>query len=863
MLKKTIIGVIVLILILSSVYFYFHTQNEEEHEKVSGMFNVLKFWNLSRAYPEKTIPDAAHYRAYQFSKQALKKQLAANDEVPPWKALGPHNMGGRTLAVVFNPLNPNTIYAGAASGGLWRSCSGGVGASAWEYIPTGYPVLGVSTIAIAPDDSNTIYIGTGEVYNYQDAGTGAAVRITRGTYGIGILKSTDGGKSWAPSLDWSYNQQHGIWMIKINPLNPKTIWAATTEGVYKSLDAGANWQKVHEVIMATDLVIHPVDTNTVIVACGNFYSDGHGIYRTTDGGATWNRAKGDLPAVFGGKALLAIAPSSPNVVYASIGNSYGEDNATWLCMSMDSGENWYIVSQEDYSQYQGWFAHDVAVDPTSHLNLITVGIDIWKSESAGMRLKQKSVWYNYYVAPTPPGAPEGTTNYSHADHHDVQYHPTDPNIVYFATDGGIFRSINGGETFEGCNGGYQTVQFYNGFSCSQQDSNLAMGGLQDNATVIYRGTSAWDKWVVGGDGCWTAISARNDNVMYGSSQYLRVLKSTNKGKNWSGVGIPDLGETVFVAPFILGIDNPDVMYAGMTVITRSTDAGQSWAETNNGAPLDGNPPLVMAISHQNSDVLYVGTAPIYNPLGVFRTTDGGATWKNITASLPERFPGDLCVDPNNDLNVYIALMGFGSSHVFKSKDGGDTWEDIGLGLPDVPASAVIVDPDYPEHIYIGNDLGVYVSRDDGYTWMEFIDGLPDAVIAMDLQISPTNRMLRVATHGNGAYERKLLEPLPAKVAQPPAVQQTFKLDQNFPNPFNASTRISYSLAEPSVVRVRIINSLGQLVKVLVDNEHQAEGRHQIIWDGTDANGNYVAAGTYIYQLQTNKFSKSRQMSFIK
>ncbi|NIW79968.1 MAG: hypothetical protein GWN16_11135, partial [Calditrichae bacterium] len=128
----------------------------------------------------------------------------------------------RTLVVEFNPQNPNTIFAGSASGGLWRSYSAGRGADAWEYVPTGFPVLGVSSIAFVPGDSNTFYIGTGEVYNYQNVGTDPAYRSTRGSYGIGILKTTDGGQTWSKSLDWSYNQQHGVWAVEVNPLNPNT-----------------------------------------------------------------------------------------------------------------------------------------------------------------------------------------------------------------------------------------------------------------------------------------------------------------------------------------------------------------------------------------------------------------------------------------------------------------------------------------------------------------------------------------------------------------------------------------------------------------------------------------------------------------
>lgn len=860
--KITIPIMFVLIAVASLLLFYHNFQ--QKPAKISGAFKALNLWGRQRAYPNADIPNVSHFAAYKLAKQTLKKSQAQAAAVEPWKSIGPHNNGGRTLAVVFNPQNPNTIYAGSASGGLWRSYSAGVGAQAWEYVPTGYPVLGVSTIAIAPDDSNTIYIGTGEVYNYQTGDTGAAYRITRGSYGMGILKTTDGGLTWAPSLDWSYNQKHGIWAIRINPENSNTVWAATTEGTYHSYDAGFTWSHVHDVIMANDLLINPADTNIVMVTCGNLFSEGHGLYRSTDGGQTWTRKTDGLPDRFGGKALLAVAPSAPQNVYVSIGNSYGPNNATWLCSSFDSGETWNIVSEEDYSLWQGWFSHDVAVDPTMPLNVITAGIDIWKSQAGGIKLEQKSVWWATTPGPVPPGASEGPPYYSHADHHDIVFHPTDPNIIYFANDGGVFRSLDGGETFEGCNGGYQTVQFYNGFSCSQQDSNLAMGGLQDNGTIVYRGTTTWDRNVVGGDGCCSAIDAKNDRYMYASWQNLSLMKSTDRGRNFRRISVPGTnGPTAFVAPYVVAYDDPRVLYAGRDVVFKSTTRGSGWQATNGGVALDGNPVLVIAISHQSSDVVYAGTAPGENPPGVFRTTNGGDEWVDITGNLPDRFPGDLTVDPTDDSIVYITFFGFGSAHVFKSTDSGDNWEDISVGLPDLPTLSIAIDPEYPRNIYIGNDLGVYVSRFGGTAWEDFNDGLPDAIIAMDLVISPANRKLRVATHGNGAYERDLLDGIPAGLSENDTPMLDFTLQQNYPNPFNPNTQISFSLTKSTRVSLKIFNTLGQHVKTLVDNELKNTGKHQVVWDSTDKNGTPVAAGTYIYHLRAGHNNLSRKMTLTK
>ena len=234
------------LLIMAIVIFIFFFSPEQpripsfdKELQVSGARRALDMLSDIRAYPNKKLPDVGFFKAYEFSKRSLRKR-GAGIQVQPWRAIGPHNIGGRTLAVALNPMNPTTIYAGSASGGLWRSYSGGSGANAWQKVPTGFPVLGVSSIAIAPNDSNTIHIGTGEVYGSPESFPGiVGDRTTRGSYGIGILKTSDGGQTWIKSLDWTLNQRRGVQALAIDPLDSNTIWAATTEGTYKSTDAGS------------------------------------------------------------------------------------------------------------------------------------------------------------------------------------------------------------------------------------------------------------------------------------------------------------------------------------------------------------------------------------------------------------------------------------------------------------------------------------------------------------------------------------------------------------------------------------------------------------------------------------------------
>jgi photosystem II stability/assembly factor-like uncharacterized protein len=828
-------------------------------KNISGAYDALNFWTMARAYPNDDIPNIARYAAFE---QARLNKLYKTEKLKTtnqWQTIGPHNKGGRTNAIAFNPQNPSTMYLGSASGGLWRSYTGGVGVDGWHYVPTGIPVLGVSTIAIEPNDSNTIYIGTGEVYNYDAGGTGAAYRNTRGTYGIGILKTTDGGTTWTKSLDWSYQQQRGIWAVKINPLNPNTVWAATTEGTYRSYDAGTTWTLVHDVVMVMDLIINPVDTNIVITGNGNFASTGFGLYRTSDGGISWAHITSGLPSYFEGKIQLDIYKANPDIVYASIGHGFfvGYNNASWFCRSTDAGVNWEVRSTTDYSKWQGWFSHDVAIDQSNPDNLIIIGIEVYKSTNGGSTIVQKST-AGVSTGTTPPiGGQEGGPTYVHSDAHDVKQHPTDFNTYYIATDGGIFRTIDFGETFSSHNGRYQTTQFYNGTSSSQTDSLKTMGGFQDNSTDIYSGDLAWFRAPVGGDGSWTGIDAANDNIMFASSQGLNMSRSSNGGNNFSNISPPGSNITTFIAPYKLFIQDGNFIYAGRDRIYKSINGGGNWTTTNNGNVLDGNPALAMDISYQTSNKVYVGTAPYQTRSGLFRTTNGGTGWDNITGTLPDRFPADIAVDPNDDDIVYVTFYGFGTGHVYKSTNSGDIWTDISDNLPDVPTPAVIVDLNNSDHVYIGTDIGVFVSTDGGGNWQDFNDGLPDAVQGMDLNITYANNVIRVMTHGNGGYERKLLSQIPVGLDPDPPVVSSFKLEQNYPNPFNPGTVINWQVPVNGFVSLKVYDVLGNEIAVLV-NEEKTAGSYQ-----TEFNASNLSSGTYFYRIESGSFVQTRKMILLK
>lgn len=724
------------------------TNEEKEHESgTSGALYALDFWNRSRAYPGHELPPSAFFSAYSKAKQKARHLPHVLTAGSVWNPIGPFNLQGRSLAIAVNPQNSNTIYVGTASGGLWRSHSMGLNGD-WQRVPLGYPVLGISAIIIDPADSNTMSIGTGEVYGYQSTAGGLVIRTTRGSYGIGILKTNDCGATWTKALDWTRDQERGIDMLAYNPLNSHTIWAATSEGLLRSVDDGSSWTTVNGTILAKDLVINPNDTNKIIASFGNFASLNAGVYKSTNNGATW--ALCPLPE-FSGKTLLAEYRHHPDLVFASVADSTTGAGSLWR--SNNFGDTWdllqnYPPSGSGLFQVQGWYSHYVAVFPADSSIIVHNGVNRSKSVDGG----------NSFF----------TVSDGYSDNHGYAIDPNNPNILYVVNDDGVYRSTNFGTTYTDIGYGIQSGQLYNGFSCSTSDSLIALGQSQDHIPGYgYYGSLNWDRSAEDESG-WTAIDPTDDQNMYAVVRFGGgFARSMDRGASWSfttnfdGSSIFNTGTGSWNSPIGISTANPGTIYFGDVHVHKSIDHGASWMTTNSGSMLDGDPILAMAVANTNADTVYAATAPLSTTMHVFRTVDGGTTWDDVTGSLPDRYPIDLSVDPADSKIVYLALGGFFSGHLFKSIDAGAHWTDITGTLPDVPTTAIAIDPLHTNDVYVGNDLGVYVSTDAGGTWSSFNEGLVDAAIVADLVISPANRALRVATHGNGVWERKLINALPA------------------------------------------------------------------------------------------------------
>jgi hypothetical protein len=726
----------------------------EEREEVA---DAMDQWAYTRTFPDGIFHSENLETAYNQRETQLLMEADPYTIPSPSKSLGPANIAGRMLCLAFHPTDSLVLWAGSASGGLWKSTTGGLGANAWKRIKTGFPVLGVASIAVAPD-GKTIYVGTGEVYGYRNTIGGiGGIRTQRGSYGIGILKSEDGGLTWSKSIDWAENNLRGVQKIVLNPRRPSTVFAATTEGVYRSYDAGQNWTLVNPTLMVVDLDIAPNDTNRIYCTFGSLNNPQNGIFRSLNGGTTWTKLTVGLPTTYSGKALLTIAPSEPNVLFASIAEA---EQQIGLFKSTNGGDTWTLLNANNIAQYQGWYSHDVAVHPQSPNFVVHVGINAVISADGGTRFGTMSTSNDI-----PFGrAVETVGSYMHADIHAVYFSPFNPNKTYFLTDGGIYKNDNIKAytpsydfSFQQLNGGLQTTQFYASFSNSQQDANFAIGGMQDNWTAIYDGQPNWNR-VIGGDGMNTAIYPKNDSISFGSYQYLGIVRTKNRGEYFENVALnQNIGNTVFNAPFVIAPSKPTVMYAGSERILRSKDLGLTFS--SNIPPIDSaNSINAIAVNPRRDSSLFVATFPMVTSVAkLFKTTQAGENPIRVQG-LPNRVFTDIAIDQKDTNNVFVTLGGFGTAHLYKSTNGGLSFQETGIGLPDVPTNTVLLDSADQRFVYVGNDLGVYYSTDSGKYFIPFRSlGLPDVCLVMDLSISIKNRQLRVATHGNGVYETDLLQ----------------------------------------------------------------------------------------------------------
>jgi hypothetical protein len=705
----------------------FHTvyHQDENPYKGSGWkaYRRFSWFYTQRAYPSGDIPATARAQAWEEKQQSSRESNLDEN----WTPAGPTNLAGRILCLAWHPTNGSIIYAGSASGGLWKTTDGG---SNWFALTDALPSLAVGAIALEPGTPETIYIGTGEGSFNADA-----------VYGAGVFKSTDDGATWnVTGLSWNQSQGRAINKIVINPSNPQILYAASSRisgGIFKSTNGGTTWTQYHTGDVK-DLIIHPDSVNVLYCVNGDPWGNSaNGVYRSTDSGVTWTRLSSGLPSATSmGRAQLTMAGSNHQTLYVGISQTLSAGaGLLGVYKTTNAGAAWSLQSNSP-NMYagQGWYNLVIAAQPTDPAIVYSSGLDCYKSTNSGASWTRKSFW----------SYPPGNSQYAHADHHDLAFQPGNPNTIIAATDGGLFKSTNGGDTWTDLNYGLVTYQFY-AMGNDVLNSSVAYGGTQDNGTNKYTGSSSWDA-VMGGDGGYCNVDPTNSNVVYAETQRGSHYKSTNGGTSWNMIqgGISGYGE--WVTPVVMDPTNASCLYTGTTQVYKTVNGGTSWSSIS--PALSSYYVTTIAIAPSNTSVIYAGCG---GGGVVWRTTDGGTSWSDVTLGLPNRYVTRVAVHPTNPNLVYATFSGYTSGHVFKSTNGGSAWTNSSTGLPDIPCNALVIDPNTPATMYAGTDLGVYVSTDGGASWTDYSTGLPNVVVD-DLALHPTTGTLRAASHGRGLWE---------------------------------------------------------------------------------------------------------------
>jgi photosystem II stability/assembly factor-like uncharacterized protein len=692
-------------------------------------------------------------------------------------------------ALAADPSDPsgNTIYLGAAQGGVWKTTDGG---STWTSLldhpvqPNGV-ALDRYTIAIGSitvTASGVVYVGTGEPNGSGDS-----------FYGAGILRTDDGGQTWT-QLGLSVFWRQSMFNVIVSPSNPMMILAAVTSGLWSSSDGGVHWNNLNAsfpsipiTASSTSLALDPTNSSIVYAAGGGE------IFRSTDFGVTWALS---TPASTGGcfatvgtcsRISLSIAASSPSTVLAAAADGTlwrtTDSGATWSLVNSPQGGVPFPVSNFCNEAVGDQCTYDmyVAVDPTNPKIIFLGGQDLWVTFDGG------NSWAD-------SGGYDGNSlafGNIHSDQHALAFSPADHQKIFVGNDGGVWTARwhpiqFGGPVFPwvDLNNGLSITQFYS-VAADPQELSSFFGGTQDIGILDHDNRSSlshtlsstiWDDSNAG-DGGWTGYDTSDPTTQYagfsgfaggacsnGLAGGTCLLRRDNGShccfglNGWFGV-FPNSGFGALPLAAAIDPSTPTTLYFSDTVsdkLFKSTDRGDHWAAILDPATACGGQGCgsisAVAVAPSNGAFVYAGT----NSGKFLASSDGGASFQerdsvNGGGPLPGQQITKIAVDPTDPNVAFATFDGFGpGGHVWVSRLGGASWIDISSGLPDLPADSILVDGAGTGAIYVGTDSGVFVSRDSGRSWQVFGGGLP-RVQVMDLEFSAGHVAVVAATHGRGVW----------------------------------------------------------------------------------------------------------------
>lgn len=757
---------------------------------------------------------------------ALKQQF-----LPTWVPIGGDQYGhnsGRSRSMAFKGLN--TVYVAYAQGGIWKTDNINDQQPTWVCLTDKFESIAFGSIIADPRNGDIVYAGTGEAEgdNFQEPP------------GAGLLKTTDGGLNWFKILG---TDTLGFWCseMAINPKNPDILYVASgtsrpatgssvTGGVLKSTDAGATWQiSTLRGFSPLDIEIDPEDT-------ARLYVSGFGkIYRTTNSGGSWQQLTSGLPTSTVGRIELAIAPSAPNLIYASIGKS-SDRSTLGLWLSTDRGDTWKTLTTApaNWLGSQQEYATGLVVHPTIPRQVFMGGLDLYRTNDSGKTFSQLSQWNIDVTAP----------RYSHADVHGMYYVN---GTLYVNTDGGISTSKNSGTSFNTTmNKGISTLQFVN--ADADKAFTFVLGGTQDNGTNRAYTSALQFNESRGGDGGYCQVAQDVPNICYSEYVEGEMYKSIDSGKSWQAMNPPFKGAARFYMPFDFDASGTFGLAAANSLYYTQTggNGANAWTKVS------------PTISSATAVHVYPGD-PSYMWAGTgsgsfYRSTDAGNTFTKGTNAAGISAITGIVADPANPLNIWICSQGSGASnkHVYKSTDGGVTF----TGLPNFPNIGCnwIVRQHKTGDLFVATDEGVLVTKDEGQTWFKLEDGMPNVQV-LTLRIRGNDEeWLLASTYGRGMFKldiSNLTSVDDSKMAQSGAI---VTLDAVSPNPIrNGNGTMNFTINKSTVVTATLYDVLGRAVKVLAKSPF-TEGKHML-----NFTTNELPSGAYIISVAADGIAKTQRI----
>lgn len=806
---------------------------------------------MQRAYPADQFPVEAYLSGMQAATRAAYLRSARPpgfDE--PWENPIPPNFSGRVNAVAVHPNNESIIYAGLASGGLFKTMDGG---NSWFPIFDDQAYLAIGSIALDPSNPEIVYVGTGDpnVTGYPFLGDG-------------LYRSTDGGKNWEYL---GLRETRIISTILVHPTNPSILWAGCLglpmdrtqdRGVYKSVDGGKTWKQTlftSNQAGVTDMVLDPFNPNNVYVAFWDrirtnresILSGVNGrVFRSEDGGSTWS------PVVMGNAAVLgriALAHSgvTPGRVFARVVGSDQElDN---IYRSDDSGKTWSPVI--DWSSTNlgrtgalgstqfGWYFGKFAVNPKNDFEIYLLGIDLWRTRNGGRNWELAAPSWRQYVV--------------HADKHDLVFSKS--GMLYLATDGGLYGKTETADSWKML-GALPGLQFFRvGYNPHRPD--IYYGGTQDNGTLQSSTLGAAWKRVYPNDGFTTHFDPIDPNGIYVQMQYGRKFYSGNSGASWTNAnsGILDTERSHWDTPFLYSTHQPGTMYTGTYRVYKSSGTKVPTWKAISPDLTDGNiygnafhTISALSESPKDSNLLYAGTTDG----NLWRSANAGGFWTPIQAGLPNRYITSVHASPDIAEYVYVSFSGYRDNvtlpYIFRSKNKGTTWENISGDLPPIAVNDLLVLKGHKDSIvFAATDAGVYATKNGGQQWHRLGRDFPQVAV-YDLTWNSAWNTLLAGSFGRSIFTYDLHAFLNAK---PVANKETFRLEnalECYPNPVRDVLYIRWSGFPGKVGKLQIYATTGQVV--WSTEVALSESRHELTLPN-------LPVGTYILSLQGGGVNQSK------